>query len=73
MKRNTEGPGLKPPMVLAARMMNTAEMLPGMPRLRAGIRLAPDTAEFAASQAAMPSGAPSPKRGSPRCILRPAV
>ena len=58
VKRNTDGPGLKPPMVSVARMRKTAAALPGIPNDKTGIRLAPETDEFAASVAAIPSGAP---------------
>ena len=72
-RRKTAGPGLKPPMLSIARIRNTAAALPGMPSERTGIRLAPETAEFAASVAATPSGAPVPNSAPPRrlCIRRP--
>jgi hypothetical protein len=41
-------------------------MLPGMPRLSSGIRLAPTTAELALSVAAMPCRLPLPKLSGSR-------
>jgi len=57
---NTEGPGLNPLIESAASIRNTAAAFPGIPKDKTGIRMAPDTDEFAASVAAIPSGAPSP-------------
>lgn len=59
--RNTDGPGLNPPILSVARIRKTAATLPGIPRLRTGIRLAPATALFAVSVAAIPRGIPGPK------------
>ena len=60
----TEGPGLKLPIESMARIRKTAAAFPGMPSDKTGIKFAPETALFAASVAAIPSGAPSPNFGS---------
>ena len=72
-KRKTEGPGLKPPMLSAARIRKTAPTLPGMPSDSTGIRLAPETELFAASVAATPSGVPLPNGTGPLCIFCPVA
>ena len=56
----TPGLGFRPLIESIARIRNTAAALPGMPSDRTGIRLAPDTAELAASVAATPCGTPVP-------------
>ena len=64
VKRKTLGPGLSPPKDSAAKIRKTAAALPGMPSESTGMRLAPETDEFAASVAATPSGTPSPNPGA---------
>ncbi len=49
------------PWIMKADTSSAAAMLPGMPSVSSGIRLAPTTALFAVSVAAMPRGSPVPK------------
>ena len=57
------------PWTTNAPMSSAAAMLPGMPRVKSGMRLDATTALLADSEAAMPSSLPLPKvSGSFECF-----